>query len=176
MTPMSLNRYTYGFASPLVYWDPDGRFAQLGPLIDGRVGSRSASEKQTKADALVQSRARSPELWEKLSRTRVQKATSETAKASDLVFVSLTAAFERSTTEVRNVEGLGEITIHRNRLGFLLQATVDNAFGPGEEDITDLWLRIGSDEERQFHEYSSYNRMLWMTGPGRGAAYPSNRK
>ncbi len=31
-TPVSLNRYTYGFASPLVFWDPDGRFGQS---IDG---------------------------------------------------------------------------------------------------------------------------------------------
>lgn len=27
-TPVSLNRNTYGFANPLVFWDPDGRFAQ----------------------------------------------------------------------------------------------------------------------------------------------------
>ena len=27
-TPISLNRYTYGFANPLAFWDPDGRISQ----------------------------------------------------------------------------------------------------------------------------------------------------
>ncbi|MCP4309497.1 MAG: hypothetical protein GY788_32405, partial [bacterium] len=31
-TPVSLNRYTYGYANPLLYWDPDGR---LGNVVDG---------------------------------------------------------------------------------------------------------------------------------------------
>jgi RHS repeat-associated protein len=34
-TPVSLNRYTYGFANPLLYWDPDGRFSANSLLIDG---------------------------------------------------------------------------------------------------------------------------------------------
>jgi RHS repeat-associated protein len=45
MTPLSLNRYTYGFANPLVFWDPDGRYVQ-GPLIDGQVRNRQAANKQ----------------------------------------------------------------------------------------------------------------------------------
>ncbi|MCP4307721.1 MAG: hypothetical protein GY788_23180, partial [bacterium] len=31
-TPVSLNRYTYGYANPLLYWDPDGR---VGVVMDG---------------------------------------------------------------------------------------------------------------------------------------------
>ncbi len=50
MTPVSLNRYTYGWANPLTYWDPDGRFVTSGPLIDGVFGSRAALDKQIAAD------------------------------------------------------------------------------------------------------------------------------
>jgi hypothetical protein len=45
-TPVSLNRYTYGFANPLLYWDPDGRYVQLGPLIDGQFASAKAVSEQ----------------------------------------------------------------------------------------------------------------------------------
>jgi RHS repeat-associated protein len=34
-TPVSLNRYTYAFANPLSYWDPDGRWANV---MDGAGG------------------------------------------------------------------------------------------------------------------------------------------
>jgi hypothetical protein len=38
-TPVSLNRYTYAFANPLSYWDPDGRWANVmggaGGYIEG---------------------------------------------------------------------------------------------------------------------------------------------
>jgi RHS repeat-associated protein len=34
-TPISLNRYTYGWANPNMYWDPDGRSSQLTPMIEG---------------------------------------------------------------------------------------------------------------------------------------------
>ncbi len=46
MTPVSLNRYTYGFASPLVFWDPDGRFVTSGAFIDGEFASARAAAKQ----------------------------------------------------------------------------------------------------------------------------------
>lgn len=39
-TPVSFNRYTYGFASPLVFWDPDGRFSVNSVSIDGTLGTR----------------------------------------------------------------------------------------------------------------------------------------
>jgi RHS repeat-associated protein len=37
-TPISLNRYTYGYANPLRFWDPDGRVGvnPMGPAIDGQ--------------------------------------------------------------------------------------------------------------------------------------------
>lgn len=44
-TPVSLNRNTYGFANPLVFWDPDGRFAQQGPLIDGEFATARAAQR-----------------------------------------------------------------------------------------------------------------------------------
>ena len=44
-TPISLNRYTYGFANPLSFWDPDGRIPQS--IIDDEI---SASN-QIKRDA-----------------------------------------------------------------------------------------------------------------------------
>ncbi len=34
-TPISLNRYTYGFANPLAYWDPDGRYSEYIEGLDG---------------------------------------------------------------------------------------------------------------------------------------------
>ena len=40
MTPVSLNRYTYGWASPLTYWDPDGPVCPAGPSIDGTLRSK----------------------------------------------------------------------------------------------------------------------------------------
>ena len=40
MTPVSLNRYTYGWANPLVFWDPDGRFSVNSVSIDGTLGTR----------------------------------------------------------------------------------------------------------------------------------------
>ena len=52
MTPVSLNRYTYGWANPLVFWDPDGRFAQR-LLIDGRFGSADAARAQAEADKKI---------------------------------------------------------------------------------------------------------------------------
>jgi hypothetical protein len=73
-TPVSLNRYTYGFANPLLYWDPDGRFPQLGPLIDGQVRTRQAAQKQAKAN-------------KKAAEVRAQKvydaASSRSRKSSD---------------------------------------------------------------------------------------------
>ena len=32
-TPISLNRYTYGFANPIGFWDPDGRYGECAPPI-----------------------------------------------------------------------------------------------------------------------------------------------
>jgi hypothetical protein len=44
-TPVSLNRYTYGFANPLVFWDRDRLFATSGRLvIDGVWGPRLLSK------------------------------------------------------------------------------------------------------------------------------------
>jgi RHS repeat-associated protein len=42
-TPISLNRYTYGWANPLSYWDPDGRYVEYipgldGPALEGKLG------------------------------------------------------------------------------------------------------------------------------------------
>jgi RHS repeat-associated protein len=34
-TPISLNRYTYAWANPLTYWDPDGRTVEYIPGLDG---------------------------------------------------------------------------------------------------------------------------------------------
>ncbi|MCP4305800.1 MAG: hypothetical protein GY788_13195 [bacterium] len=34
-TPISLNRYTYAWATPLMYWDPDGRTVEYIPGLDG---------------------------------------------------------------------------------------------------------------------------------------------
>jgi len=34
-TPISLNRYTYAWANPLLYWDPDGRTPGYIPGLDG---------------------------------------------------------------------------------------------------------------------------------------------
>jgi hypothetical protein len=51
MTPVPLNRYTYDFANPLVFWDPDGRFATAGrPLLDGVWRSATAFERQAATD------------------------------------------------------------------------------------------------------------------------------
>ncbi|MCH8992669.1 MAG: RHS repeat-associated core domain-containing protein [Acidobacteria bacterium] len=57
MTPVSLNRYTYGFANPLLFWDPDGKFAQLGPLIEGAFRSADAFRAQVKADQKIKTPA-----------------------------------------------------------------------------------------------------------------------
>ena len=56
-TPVSLNRYTYGFANPLLFWDPDGKFAQLGPLIEGAFRSADAFRAQVKADQKIKTPA-----------------------------------------------------------------------------------------------------------------------
>ena len=51
-TPVSLNRYTYGFTNPLGFWDPDGRVGVTprGPAIDGIVSGDASTE--TKQQAL----------------------------------------------------------------------------------------------------------------------------
>lgn len=48
-TPISLNRYTYGWANPLLYFDPDGRY----PTIDGQCGTVGACSSITESDPIT---------------------------------------------------------------------------------------------------------------------------
>ena len=62
-TPVSLNRYTYGWASPLSFWDPDGHLITK-PMLDGEYGSTEGAvlATQTRSARLAKNQKLMP--WE----------------------------------------------------------------------------------------------------------------
>ena len=115
MTPVSLNRYTYGFASPLVFWDPDGRFVTSGPFIDGEFASARAAANQKAVDVKGKNLR-----W---LRARINRFTSESfaQRSYDATQSYAAAARAVGTAEKRDSGGL---------FGFLSSAT---------EKVSSVW-------------------------------------
>lgn len=115
---MSLNRYTYGWANPLTYWDPDGRFVTSGPLIDGVFGSRAALDKQIAADVRAKG-VRRAKVQRQAQERRIRRISEEAFGAPtprrdvQLVVFDINAIYIPTTSseEARNAE---QVWLNRN--------------------------------------------------------------
>ncbi len=114
-TPISLNRYTYAYASPLSYWDPDGQLP-AGVWLDGEYGSTEGAKAASNTTSARLARAKENMPWEfeeaqpaedgaddlrrEMADYESTNTTPETALA--LGYEALVLAYERRWTDSRN--------------------------------------------------------------------------
>jgi RHS repeat-associated protein len=103
-TPISLNRYTYAHANPLLYFDPDGRDPRYVPYVDG-----IASLPTVKRDpSVLEFEARRP-----LSQARID-AVEDYAE----LVKGLSAARELGTSIWRMAQQNSRMSAHQGTAGF----------------------------------------------------------
>ncbi|KKL48874.1 hypothetical protein LCGC14_2321150, partial [marine sediment metagenome] len=95
-TPISLNRYTYGWANPLTYWDPDGRMVTPTPQLEkyGSTRGARAASKTTTATRKRRADASTANIRE-LNMEDTTKATVTPTAVSELADKTLIATAQR---------------------------------------------------------------------------------
>ncbi len=173
-TPISLNRYTYAWANPLVFWDPAGRYIdEPGDVRNGQYVGNGYTKAENEARA---ARARQRFPWEFPPEPAPTKTTvaAATRTAVDLEpewpfekwFQSQVAGADAEfpvpssfdvalTLETRDAAFPdSKLFFVKNQHGFSIQVILYDSLSMTFDDISDRYRKqSGTEAEQQFEEY-----------------------
>ncbi|MCP4308111.1 MAG: hypothetical protein GY788_25200 [bacterium] len=168
-TPISLNRYTYGWASPLNYWDPDGHYIDEPGDVrkDSDGGYTYVGDGYTKAERAnsTQGSFLSTSYMEAAQTALAQARAQNNAWLYQDWFNQILAGEEASFPRPASGEVLLSIVVRDglfpddqimtiyNQHGLILSELIYDSWSLSASDMTREARQSGSDADRQYAEY-----------------------
>ena len=94
-TPISLNRYTYGWANPLMYWDPDGRMVTRGSRLE-KYGTTSGARAAATTKSATRKR-RADAFSARIRELNMERETASVGTASSELGTAVRETAKRSS-------------------------------------------------------------------------------